>query len=32
MSKLTEIHDISDIKDLRILTLYKKGYLWFLDK
>ena len=32
MSKFAENHDISDIKDLRTSTLYKKAYSWFLDK
>ena len=32
LSKFTESLDINDIKDLGILTLYKKVYLWFLHK
>ena len=31
-STFTESHHISDIKDLRISTLYKKVHSWFLDK
>ena len=32
LSKFAGSHDISDIKDFRILTLYKKVYSWFFDK
>ena len=32
LSKFAEGHDISDIKDLIISTLYEKVYSWLLDK
>ena len=32
LSKFAESHDINDIKELGIFTLYKKLYSWFLDK
>ena len=32
MRKFVESHDISDIKDFRISTLYEKVYSWLLDK